>query len=147
MYAVLILSLFAADVEKPVKIEASGPWLFAKVDTGAKGSDAKQLVLRSADDFAREAGNSPKVAEQLNKALKVKAIDWDKQMLLVVTAGTKRSGGFRVEITDVKSKGDTLHVSYKVTPPKGAATRAVTHPGAVVVVPKHKGKVVFEQVK
>jgi hypothetical protein len=147
VYAALILSLFAADVETPVKIEASGPWQFAKVDTSAKGSDAKQLVIRSADDFAKEVIDPKKAGEQLNKVLKVKAIDWDKEMLLVVTAGTKRSGGFRVEITEVKSRGDTLTVYYKVTPPKGAATRAVTHPGAVVVVPKHKGKVVFEQAK
>ena len=41
----------------------------------------------------------------------------------------------------------TLTVTYKVTPPDGFATQAFTHPGTVVLVPAHKGKVAFEAAK
>jgi len=158
MYAVVVLSLFAADGEQTVKVQASAPWTYGKADVNAKAPDGKQIVIKSAADlvkavpaWAQSDAKSDVVEKQaseaLAKALKVKAIAWDKQMLVVVTAGTKRTGGHKVEVTDVKTKGDTMTVTYKVTPPKGAVTQVFTHPGTVVLLPAHKGKVVFEQAK
>jgi hypothetical protein len=148
VYGIVVLTLLAAaDAEQTVKVQASAPWTYAKADVNAKAPDAKQLVIKSADDLGKNVPDAKKAAESLAKSLKVKSINWDKQMLIVVTAGTKRTGGFKVEVTDVKTKGDVLTVSYKVTPPSGVATQAFTHPGTVVLVPQHKGKVVFEQAK
>ena len=146
MYAAVVLCLLAADAEKTVKVEASAPWTYAKADVNAK-ADAKQLVIKSADELGKAVPDARKATETLAKSLKVKAIDWDKQMLVVVTAGTKPTGGYKVEVKDVKTKDGTMTVTYKVTPPDGFATQAFTHPGTVVLVPAHKGKVVFEQAK
>jgi PrcB C-terminal len=145
MFALLFALLPAADAEPApaVKVLASSRWGYAKVDTKAKGTDAKQLVIRDAAELVA-ALNSPKAADEkmaneaLAKELKVKAIDWKKEMLVVVTGGSQRSGGYSVEVTGLKAKGDTLTVSWKLNKPKGAATAAFTHPGVVALVPRHK---------
>jgi len=157
MYLALLFTLFAADDVTTVKPVATAAWTHAKADVNAK-NDGKQIAVESAADlvkavpeWAKSKAKAEVVEKQatasLAKALKVKGIDWDKQMLLVVTAGTKSTGGYKVEVTDMTVKGDTMTVTYKVTPPSGFATQAFTHPGTVVLVPKHKGKVVFEQAK
>src|SRR5262245_57768878 len=128
MYAIVLCLLAAADNEEAVKVQASAPWTYAKADVNAK-ADSKQLTIKSADELGKAVPDGKKAAEALAKSLKVKAIDWDKQMLVVVTAGTKPTGGYKVEVTDVKTKGDTMTVKYKVTPPDGFATQAFTHPG------------------
>jgi hypothetical protein len=66
---------------------------------------------------------------------------------VVATAGQKRSGGHRVEVTDLTAKDNTLTVKWKVTSPSGFATRALTHPGVAVLTERFDGKVVFERAK
>ncbi len=70
----------------------------------------------------------------LTRALKVDKIDWAKQMVVVVTAGVKPTGGWKVEITKVTAGDKTVTVNYTVTPPSGFATQAFTHPGQVALV-------------
>src|SRR5262249_55600269 len=111
--------------------------------------DAKQLYEASIG-FRRDP-NEKALTEEVETAmtgrLKVKAIDWDKQMLLVVSAGEQLALGYRVEVTGVKVKSGVLRVSWKLHEPKRPIRRATSHPGVVVLVPRHKGRVVFEQVK
>jgi hypothetical protein len=158
MYLILVVGLLAAEDAKAVKPTATAAWTYSRADVNAK-NDAKQLAIRSGAELVKAAPSyaalkdvkadvlEKQATEALAKALKVKAIDWKKEMLLVITAGTKRTGGYKVAVTDVKVAGDTMTVTYKVTPPDGFATQAFTHPGAVALVPAHKGKVVFEQAK
>lgn len=157
MVAAILCALFAADAEPApaaAKVIASAGWNYQKVDTEAGGKDGKQFVIRDAAQLVAAIpayaalDAQPAVVERmataaLAKALKVKDIDWKKQMLVVTTAGSRGSGGFRVEVTGLKVKGDTMTVSWKATPPKGAATAAFTHPGVVALVPAHK-KVEFD---
>jgi PrcB C-terminal len=77
----------------------------------------------------------------------VKEIDWKKQMLIVVAAGGQRSHGYRVEVVKLKAKGGTLTVSWKLHRPECDADCVKTFPATLALVPAHKGKVVFEQVK
>ena len=102
-----------------------------------------QLVIRSAAqlDAALRKAESP---ADLARELKVKEIDWTKQMLVVVSGGTQRKGGYRVEVTGVEVKDGTMTVRWKITPPKGLATNALTHPAEVVLLPQTTGKVVFD---
>src|SRR5438552_750928 len=99
MYLALLVTLFAADDVTTVKPEATAAWTYAKADVNAK-NDAKQLAIKSAADLvkavpawaqsdAKQDVVEKQATDALAKALKVKGIDWDKQMLLVVTAGTK----------------------------------------------------------
>ena len=80
----------------------------------------------------------------LAKELKVKDIDWTRQMVVVVSGGTQRSGGFRVEVTGLEIKDRMMTVKWKLHSPKGNATAAITHPAEVVLLPKFAGKVVFD---
>src|SRR5262249_62030310 len=86
------------------------------------------------DSMATEAGA---------KEQKADGSDWSKQMLVVVTGGVKPSGGWKIEIVSVTrgDKGGT--VTWQLTPPKGAATAAFTHPAAVALVDRVEGEVRF----
>ncbi len=155
LVCLLAALVFSADAEPAprMKVEASAPWRYGQADPKVAGG-SQQLVLRSAAELVaatpyRDRDALPAVVEKAATAdlagqLKVKQIDWKKQMLLVVTAGTQRSGGYRVEVTGLKVKDNTLTVSWKLHPPKGFATAALTHPGVVVLVPRFTGKVLFD---
>jgi hypothetical protein len=154
MLATLLLALVPAADAEPVKATATAPWTHAKADPDAK-NDAKQIVIRNAADLVKAipsyaALDAPanvveKMAnEALAKALKVKEIDWKKQMLIVVTGGSKPTGGYSVQVTGLKKKDKTLTVAWTVNKPKGFVTQAFTHPGVVVLVPAHEGKVEFD---
>lgn len=152
MYAAILVCLAAgADDPSSAKPAAVAPWTHQSADPDAK-NDAKKLTIDSAAALVKAvpawAKSSEKEAtEAVAKSLRVKTIDWDKQMLVVVTAGSKPTGGWRVEVTSAAVKGDTMTVTYAVSPPDGFATQAFTHPGVVALVPRHKGKVEFVQAK
>jgi hypothetical protein len=149
---VLLLALVAAPAPGlPVKALARGPWPYARWDTPVKG---KVLVVRSRPEFV-QATPYPLLADsalvrgeratrELLAALKVKSIDWDRQMVVVVCAGRKPSSGYRVKITGVVRQKDCLKVSWTLLVPKGGADDVLTYPSECVLLPKHTGKVVFD---
>ena len=157
------LTLVAAIDPEPAdanatKIVARSNWTHARADANAAGKDKVQLVLRSAAELvaavpmyknsdAPPAAVEKKATADLAKALKVEDIDWKKQMVVVVSGGSKSSGGHRVEVTGLEIEDKTMTVKWKSHPPKGFATRAFTHPGEAVLVPKFSGKVVFAPAK
>src|SRR5262245_36688304 len=130
--------------EKPsdVKILGRGIWrALAK-----QGAPAQQLVIRSGEEYAKAIGTSenPQAAlENLRKAMKID-VDWDKHMLIVVTGGVQPTGGYRVEIRDVKQTGETMAVHWKLHKPMPGTltTSALTHPAEIVLVEKFAGKVI-----
>src|SRR5262249_42705437 len=79
------------------------------------------------------------------KSLKVDKFDYQKQMLLVIQAGTQARGGFKVEVTRVEpaKEGKVLRVHWKLYSPSGAGTDAITHPALAVVVDRFDGPVEF----
>src|SRR5262245_54623772 len=135
-----------------LKILAKAMWRYAPANPDGKREGLK-LVLKTAADLVAATPFSKLDAPQqvvekmataeLAKTLKVDTIDWTKQMLIVVTAGVKPSGGYSVEITSLKVADKTLTVASKINPPKGFATQAFTHPGQVVLVPRFEGEVKF----
>ena len=135
------LTLAAVEGDAP-KILARAPWTHARADVKSPGKDKVQLVIRSAAELDAVVTTAEGRAN-LAKELKVKEIDWTKQMLVVVSDGTQRTGGYRVEVTGLETKGETLTVKWKIAPPKGLATQAFTHPAEVVLVPAFAGKVAF----
>ena len=134
--------------KKELKIQARGFWRAP----ARPGTAAQQLVLRSGDDAAqayrlKPGGASPAQATRmLAQALKVKTIDWDKQMVVVVTAGAKPTGGYSVEVLGLGVKDDTLTVRWKLNSPgkDSIVTQAFTHPGQAVLAERFAGKVVFD---
>jgi hypothetical protein len=76
--------------------------------------------------------------------LKVKAIDWNRQMVVIIMDGRKGSGGYRVEVTGLKATKGTLTVSWKAYGSKVEGRDATTYPSLAVLLPKCPGKVVFD---
>jgi hypothetical protein len=150
MCAVVILALCAplADGGAEVKILARAPWKPA-----LKGGDPQQYVFRSAEELAKVSGlDKPdgaeaqkKATEAAAKALKIDDIDWKRQMLLVVTGGMKRTGGYNVEITKIETADKVMTVHWRLNAPKAGSpvTQTITHPAQTALVERFDGKVVF----
>jgi hypothetical protein len=146
MFTVLLAALLLCAPQekqevKELKVLARGNWKAA----GSK--DPQQLVIRSAEELAKATGQpADKAAEEMAKAFKVESIDWKKQMVVVATGGTKRTGGYSVEVTDLKVMESTLTVHWKLNTPKPGSpvTQAITHPAQAVLVERFEGKVTFD---
>lgn len=140
------------DNAKELKIHAKTRWQYVSSapDGDKKG---KQFAMRSAAElvantpFKGRDGTKEAVekaaTEELAKALKVTAIDWSKQMLVVVTGGVKSSGGWRIDISKVAVDGKTASVLWSLSAPEGFATQAFTHPSLVALVDRCEGEVTF----
>ena len=134
--------------QRDLKILASGVWI------GMEEKPA-QRAIRSGEELALALGVAAKDAtnkrfqkaatEDVAKLLKVRDIDWDKQMLVVVAAGAKPTGGFRVEIESLRIKDRTLTVNWKLHRPAAGdiVTQVITHPSQVVLVERWPGSVHF----
>lgn len=142
----------AGDAIRDLKIHARADWPFARADAEAPKKQDLSVIRTPAELTARppwsERDALPQVVEKtatgaVAKLLKTPNIDWDKQMLVVVTAGSKPTGGWKVNIDSVKVHGKTLKVEWSATPPSGIATQAFTHPGQVILVERFDGPVMF----
>ena len=108
--------------------------------------EVKQEVVKSADAWE-------KVWKQHNTAAggsdKIPAVDFSKEMVIVATMGTKRTGGYTIEIVGVEPHDKTLRISLKKTspPPDAMTIQALTAPFHFVAVPKSDLKPEFVEVK
>jgi hypothetical protein len=59
--------------------------------------------------------------------------------------GMRSSGGFSIHFGEIRKTGDTLTVEVKTTAPgpDDMVTMALTHPFAVVAIPRHEGAIEF----
>src|SRR5438046_10289601 len=75
--------------------------------------------------------------------------EFSKEMVFVATMGTKRTGGYTIEIVDVEAKGKALKISVKKSspPPDAMTIQALTAPFHFVAVPKSNLKPEFVEVK
>ena len=71
-------------------------------------------------------------------AEKIPAVDFSKEMVIVATMGTRRTGGYSIEIVRVEPSGKTLSIAVRQSsPPPGAITiQALTAPFHFVAVPR-----------
>lgn len=158
LVTLLVCVALGADVEPApaAKVIATTDW--ASFPNTPSLEAGKHVVARSAAELVKaipiqEArGAAPEdvrkeVEAAFAKLLKVKAIDWKKQMLVVVTGGMCPQTDYRVEVTGLKMKGKTMTVSWKLHAPKGPAGDAITYPATVALVPRVDGKVEFEKAK
>ena len=97
--------------------------------------EARQEVVRKASDWEklwRQHGVSAGATE------KIPDVDFAKEMVIVATLGTQRTGGYSIEVAGVEARGKTLRISIKKSaPPPGAITiQALTAPFHFVAVPR-----------
>ncbi len=132
--------------DRELKVLGRGIWRAS----ARPGGVAQQLVIRDAVEAAKASGlpadgkGQEMASANLAKALKVEKIDWDKQMVVVATAGAKRTGGYRVEVQSITVKDGGIVVKWKLHEPTGFVTQAFTHPAEAVLVEKAEGKATFD---
>jgi hypothetical protein len=111
--------------------------------------DGKPLVIRNAKELMQAQGgkgDEEAATAALAKALKVDGIDWNKQMVLVLSGGQRRTGGYSVQVKGIEVKGDTLTVRWEVKgpPPGSFVTQALTHPSKTLLVERFDGTIRFD---
>ena len=91
-------------------------------------------------------GTAKEYEEILAKQLKVKKIDWDKQMVIVVFGGKQPTGGYSVELKSLEAKDKKLIVHWKLKSPgpDDIVTQAITYPELVLLVDRFDGQVAFD---
>src|ERR1043166_8893111 len=104
-------------------------------------------VIKSAEQLGKlQNTEADKASANLAKMFKVDAIDWKKQMVIVISGGTQRTGGYSVETKSLEVKDNKLIVNWKLnTPAPGSiVTQALTNPTLTILVDRFEGDVVFE---
>jgi len=143
----------AAEIEEAPAQDKKGAEKELKLIARANGRlgtrPSGHLVIRNPQELTKLAaglgGNIDKVMAQATKALKVDKIDWDKQMLIVLSGGTQRTGGYSIEVMSLKVKDDTLTVNWKLNAPRPGqpVTQALTNPALTLLVERFDSTVEF----
>ncbi|MSR30840.1 MAG: protease complex subunit PrcB family protein [Gemmataceae bacterium] len=118
-----------------------GQWNFSRI-----GKKADGLALQSVEELGKALGKKPQEAlDFLQNKVKTGAIDLEKQTLLLLQAGERRSGGYKVALDGIEKKDNALVVKWHVQgPPPGAiVTKVITYPALIVLVEKFEGKIEF----
>ena len=134
------LVLFSADVGD----KTDAPKILAKTPARI---GTTSVVIKSAEQLGKlQNVDADKASANLAKQLKVEAIDWKKQMVIVIAGGTQRTGGYSVEAKSLEVKDGKLIVNWKLnTPAPGSiVTQALTNPALTILVDRFEGDVVFE---
>jgi hypothetical protein len=113
----------------------------------ARKQGARQYVFRTPEQLATAMGvsgsSAPKTAsELLSRRLQLPSIDWEKQMVICVSAGLQGPAVESLAITSVKEEGEILRVKYRLSPGQGGG---FGYPAQSVLVPRSAAEVRFEQ--
>jgi hypothetical protein len=131
-----------------VGANAGQAWSVRSLAKGAFSgiTDARQQVIKDAASWEKLWKQN---AVSLEPAAKVPAVDFTKEMVIAVTMGTKRTGGYAIEIVRVEAADAALKIFVRRTsPPPGALTvQALSAPYHFVAVPKSDLKPEFAEVK
>lgn len=139
MHAVqsLFVCLLSVGLFGCVSIKGAQPLPIRSLAKGAFSGirEARQEVINDAAHWEKlwnQHGTSTGSAE------KIPAVDFSKEMVIVATMGTRRTGGYSIEIVRVAPTGKTLSIAIKQgSPPPGAITiQALTAPFHFVAVPR-----------
>jgi hypothetical protein len=97
--------------------------------------EAKQEVLKDQATWEKwwsrhSVGSKP--------AEKLPNVDFEKEIVVAITMGRQRTGGYAVEILDARESNKRLQIKVKKTMPKpgGMAIQALTSPFHYVAIPK-----------
>lgn len=104
--------------------------------------DARMVVARTAEEFQA-------LWKQHNPAQAAPAVDFDKQIVVAVFLGERRTGGTKVELTLMNDPLDStkLVVFYKEVAPQRSSfsTQVVSSPFEIRAVSKSYAAVTFER--
>jgi hypothetical protein len=115
----------------------------------ASGFGTRQHVIRTGADLARlmrltGGSAADEAARRMAELLGVPAIDWQKYMLVSISAGLRGADAERLTVTRVSTADNVLIVSYRLMPPEGPAA-GFGIPAETVLVDRFDGEVRFQQ--
>jgi hypothetical protein len=120
--------------------------MYAKASPGLY---RKTLVMRTAGELnlaTPVGGKNDDITKITAALLKVDSIDLTKQMVVVIYAGEKPTGGYSIEVKSLEMKDRKLFVHWKLKAPgpDDIVTQAITYPELVLLVDRFDGEVVFD---
>ena len=137
-----LLLAFSVNAAEPVKLRTIAQGNFSGIQ------EAAQLVVTNTAQWTEIWA---KHSAQRTTKEEPPAIDFEKESVLFVALGRKSSGGYKIEIFDMRQSDSKLEVLVKVRTPRpgGLSLQALTAPFHAVAVPKIKVPVQFrtEQVQ
>ncbi len=76
-------------------------------------------------------------------------VDFTKEIIIALTLGQQRTGGYAIAVTGVEAAGDRLRISVKRSAPKPGmmVTQALTAPFCIVAAPRSELKPEFLETK
>ena len=109
----------------------------------------QSFVDQAVQVAARTVAEWDKVWKQHAPGRPQPQVDFSREMVVGVFAGTRNSAGYSVDIVSAEDQQGTLVVLYReAVPARGAVTaQIVTSPYQLVAVPKHDGAVRFEKME
>ena len=131
----------------PLACAADGDASSFPIRSLAKGAlsgiaDSRREIIHSADKWEKLWSQH---AVSVGTGVRAPAVDFSKEMVVVATLGTHRTGGYAIEIVRVAAVEKTLKIVVNQTsPPPGAmAIQALTAPFHFVAVPRSDLKAEF----
>jgi hypothetical protein len=134
------LNCVNADDAQPLVIRSLAKGTFSGI------KEARQEVIRDAAAWGQFWKQHSPSAGSVEK---IPAVDFAKEMVIAVTMGIKRTGGYTIEIVRVEPAGKSLKIFVKQTspPPGSLSIQALTAPFHFVAVPRSDLKPEFVEVK
>jgi hypothetical protein len=125
---------------------------FARFAPGQGGQGPQLRVIRSQEELLQASGlpgdgkSRVQLENFLTRAFQLKAVNFHRRTLVVVSGGVQPTDGYRVEVTKIDLDQGTMRVHWKLHcpgPGQPVAPRA-THPAAVVLLKRFDGDVKLE---
>jgi hypothetical protein len=132
----MITGSFGAEPEEP-KIRTLAKGAFSGIEK------ATELVVTNSTQWA-EVWKKHSAQQQPAKALP--EVDFKTNSVVLVALGRKPTGGYAVEVSDVRSSEGKTEILVKTRAPKpgGIQLQALSAPFHIVAVPKISGPVKFK---
>lgn len=147
LYAGLRSQLFAAD---PAEQETTLKIVARKRLQGPSqwGVPPEYRLVRTLRELDAAIGSD--LADQIFREFGRPKIDFERYMLVYVSAGSQRSSGYEVHVADIKLDNAAgkprVRVRWSLHEPSGFALTVITTPAEVVMVERGAGEAVFERV-
>jgi hypothetical protein len=110
-------------------------------------------ITKASHEIIKDQAAWKKLWEQNNvnaqPEVKIPKVNFAKEMVIMVTMGQQRTGGYAIEIVKIEPAAKRLNISVRrVTPPSGAMLiQTLTSPFHIVAVPKSDLSPEFLEIK
>ena len=127
IYAIMARYESTPEAERPPELAIQG----YRMSSGM--TESERLIVR---DSAAWTALWPRIVGSHRPMSRVPAVDFANEMLIVVSMGTRNSGGYTIHIDSVTAVGDSLQVAVRERSPgpRCGTTAALTAPVALARV-------------